>query len=266
MPTKETYEVEDRRFKDLGRAMSRAVELSFERGETVTVNVHEGARTCAVVVQFQDEPTREQHMADQASVSELKLFTENDGDIYRQQTVPILRNLRTKQAQGRYDHDRAVDLFMYLAEAGARKYAREHGGGEHEWHLIFPIDVRRQASAEWRDEFETESSLGNYDNATFLPKKYLEVKKPTTKRPRRPNTTAKCDSGVATGEHCQWSGKASELTAVIWMPEHLRSSHIAAHNSGVYPANGARKLMCCPDCAEMLGDDMKAFESEVNAE
>lgn len=120
-------------------------------------------------------------MADQASTSELKLYTENDVDIYRRTTTPIVRNLRTKQAQGKYDHEMAVQAFMYLAESGARKYAREYGGGEHEWHLIFPIDVRRQAAAEWRDEFETESSLGNYDNATYLPKKYLAKTKKTTK-------------------------------------------------------------------------------------
>lgn len=103
---------------------------------------------------------------------ELKLFTENDGDLYRQMTLSILKNLRTKQAQGKYDHERAVQAFMYLAEAGARKYAREHGSGEKDWNLIFPIAARRLAAAEWRDEFEQESALGNYDS--FLPKKYQE--------------------------------------------------------------------------------------------
>jgi hypothetical protein len=113
---------------------------------------------------------------DDVTLRELQLFTENDADIYRQRTTPIVRNLRTKQAQGKYDHDRAVDLFMYLAEAGARKYAREHGGGEAEWNVIFPKDVRRAAAAAWRDEFEQESALGNYDSETYLPKKYLHGK------------------------------------------------------------------------------------------
>lgn len=113
---------------------------------------------------------------DESVVAELKLFTENDADIYRQSTTPIIRNLMTKRARGLYDHDKAVKIFMYLAEAGARKYAREHGGGEHEWSKIFPANVRRKAAEEWRDEFETEADLGNYDNATFLPKKYLPSK------------------------------------------------------------------------------------------
>jgi hypothetical protein len=113
---------------------------------------------------------------DDVTLRELQLFTENDADLYRQKTTPIVRRLRTRQAQGTYDHDRAVDMFMYLAEAGARKYAREHGGGEHEWNKIFPTDVRRAAATAWRDEFEQESADGNYDNATYLPKKYLHGK------------------------------------------------------------------------------------------
>ena len=69
---------------------------------------------------------------EESVVAELKMFTENDGDIYRSQTTSILKNLATKKAQGKYDHDKAVQAFMYLAEAGARKdgnydYASEIG-------------------------------------------------------------------------------------------------------------------------------------------
>jgi hypothetical protein len=100
--------------------------------------------------------------------TELKTFAENDGEIYRQTTTGILKNLATKKATGKYDRNKAVGLFMYLAEAGARKYVKEFGGGN--WHDVFPIAVRKLASAEWRDEFETEYGYGNYDN--LLPKKY----------------------------------------------------------------------------------------------
>jgi hypothetical protein len=104
---------------------------------------------------------------DRGLMNELKMFTENDGDIYRSQTTSILKNLATKKASGKYDHARAVDLFMYLAEAGAKKYTKEFGGV---WHEAFPINIRRMAATEWRDEFESEYANGNYDN--LLPKKY----------------------------------------------------------------------------------------------
>jgi hypothetical protein len=105
-------------------------------------------------------------------VAELVSFTENDGDIYRQTTSPILKNLATKKAQGKYRADLAVQAFMYLAEAGARKYAKEYGGRGAVWHEMFPIDIRRRAATHWRDEFETEFNLGNYNN--LLPLKYQQ--------------------------------------------------------------------------------------------
>ena len=65
----------------------------------------------------------------------------------------------------------------------------------------------------------------------------------------------RCESGQATGDRCEWSGDASEMTTIEWMPTDLRASHEAAGNSGVYPGNGALRLRCCPDCAEMLTED-----------
>ena len=106
----------------------------------------------------------------QAVANELKLFTENDGDLYRQQTTSILKNLATKKASGKYDHDRAVDLFMYLAESGAKKYAKEFGGPGASWHDMFPKDIRHLVASEWRDEFEAEYANGAYDS--LLPKRH----------------------------------------------------------------------------------------------
>ena len=106
----------------------------------------------------------------QALAAELKLYTENDGDLYRQQTTSILKNLATKKASGKYDHDKAVDLFMYLAESGAKKYIKEFGGPQASWHDAFPKDIRHLVASEWRDEFEAEYANGAYDH--LLPKKY----------------------------------------------------------------------------------------------
>jgi hypothetical protein len=107
---------------------------------------------------------------DQHAVTELKLFTENDGDLYRQMTTSILKNLATKKAQGKYNRELAVKAFMYLAEAGAKKYAKEHASSPAEWNKIFSVADRKQAATDWRDEFETEFELGNYNS--LLPKKY----------------------------------------------------------------------------------------------
>jgi hypothetical protein len=107
---------------------------------------------------------------EQELANELKLFTENDGDIYRQQTASILKNLATKAAKGVYRHDGGAKLFMYLTETGARKYAQEFGGPGAAWHEMFPIAVRRIVADEWATEFEAEYKNGSYDS--MLPKKY----------------------------------------------------------------------------------------------
>lgn len=44
------------------------------------------------------------------------------------------------------------------------------------------------------------------------------------------------------------------LMLVETMPEHLRASHIAAGNSGTYPANGAQRFLVYEDLALDLVD------------
>jgi hypothetical protein len=107
---------------------------------------------------------------DKVTARELELFINNDGDLHRQQHVPILKNLMTKHAQGRYDRNKAVKLFMYLVDNGAKKYAKEHGGPGASWHQMFPKPERTHVAQALRDDFEDEAKLGNYDD--MLPKKY----------------------------------------------------------------------------------------------
>ena len=111
--------------------------------------------------------------SDESVAQELKMYVDNDGDLYRQQTQPIFKNLITKMARGDYDHDKAVLLFMYLAENGAKKYAQEFGGDSREWHTMFPINIRRAVAITWRDEFERSAKEGEYDH--LKPKKYQKA-------------------------------------------------------------------------------------------
>ena len=103
-------------------------------------------------------------------VRELRLFIDNDGDLYRQQYTPILKNLVTKKARGVYDRTKAEKLWMYLVESGAKKYAREHGSPGTPWHVMFPISDRREVAKELNNHFLAEDEYGNYDH--LLPKKY----------------------------------------------------------------------------------------------
>lgn len=61
--------------------------------------------------------------------TELQLYIDSDGTLYRQRVTPIRKNLATKVATGTYDHDKAVKIYMQLAEVAAQGYVKEYGGG-----------------------------------------------------------------------------------------------------------------------------------------
>lgn len=94
-------------------------------------------------------------MPDIIGARELKLFIENDGDLYRQQGLPILVNLAKKKAKGSYDPVKAAKLYKYLADNGAKKYGKEYGGQ-------FSPDTRRETARQLARDFEDEAAAGNY--------------------------------------------------------------------------------------------------------
>lgn len=145
-------------------------------------------------------------MADAHAAHELKLYIDNDGDLYRGQTTLILKNLVAKRARGVYKHDLAVKLFGYLTESGAKKYAREFGSDQ-PWNKMFDVATRRQAAEELTREFETEVALGNYDQ--LLPKKYQNQ--------RRSGQQVKIrTSERAHARKLQW--KTPPSVKVVWSP------------------------------------------------
>jgi hypothetical protein len=161
-------------------------------------------------------------MSDDAAARELKLYIDNDGDLYRRQTTSILKNLATKRARGQYRHDLAVKAFGYLVEAGAKKYAKEFGSSDQPWHKMFDTGTRKLAAEELARDFEAEASLGNYDH--LLPKKY----RPTYLRGSRAIgaqafTSASKSGGSNGSSHAlkKISWKTPESIKVVWSPANL---------------------------------------------
>ena len=89
---------------------------------------------------------------------ELHLFADNTFDVVRGALDPIRRNLERKKNKGTYDSARAIDAFVYGADAAAKAYCREFGGT---WHDIFPVADRRECAIAMRDDFESEIAAGN---------------------------------------------------------------------------------------------------------
>ena len=125
---------------------------------------------------------------DEHSAKELFLWIENDGDLYRRQYTPIIKNLVAKKARGVYDRTKAAKLFGYLAESGAKSYSKQVGDGIEHIPSYFPKKVRDAVAEELRDRFEDEYELGNYD--LYIPKKYQAkpAKRKTTRKRSSPST------------------------------------------------------------------------------
>ena len=93
--------------------------------------------------------------------TELKLFIDNDYELYSGQRRSIVENLLKKKNSGKYDSAKSVKLWGYLAESGAKKYAKDFGGT---WHDVFSVSDRKQVSRELRDDFESGYREGEFDD------------------------------------------------------------------------------------------------------
>ncbi len=89
-----------------------------------------------------------------SEITELEVFIENDGQLYHSQTVPIMKNLQKKLEKGVFDKSKAEKLWMYLVENGAKKYAKDSGGGT--WHKMFSMADRKAVAKSLNEGFLAE--------------------------------------------------------------------------------------------------------------
>ena len=97
---------------------------------------------------------------DAEAARELELYVENDGDLYRQMVKPIQKNLARKMVGGTYRPIAAEKAWLYLIDAGAKKYTREFGTPDAH---IFSAATRRFVAARFARHFESEVKSGEID-------------------------------------------------------------------------------------------------------
>tara|TARA_B100000959_G_scaffold240421_1_gene261647 strand:+ start:274 stop:642 length:369 start_codon:yes stop_codon:yes gene_type:complete len=83
--------------------------------------------------------------------NELKLFIDNDSNLYRQRYMPIIKNLSKKKKSGRYRSSLAPKLFSYLVSDGAKRYVKAYGGNVRD---VFPRRIQKELAKEYTKEFE----------------------------------------------------------------------------------------------------------------
>jgi hypothetical protein len=148
-------------FTRLAENIRRYVRAQQKRGSAITPGgIWRNSSVRKNVFAFNNPPSGP---ADPTAAHELELYIENDADLYRQQFIPIVKNLMLKRRKGIYDSNKAVTFFMYLMESGAKKYINEFGTRGAKIDTVFNKNTRLQAAKTFRDSFETEAELGNYD-------------------------------------------------------------------------------------------------------
>ena len=91
-------------------------------------------------------------MIDKWAVNELQLFISSDYQLYHGQQLSIEKNLTKRWEKGTYKPNLAVKLWLYLADAGARKYKIEIPNSD----VKFTKPIRTAAAAEMEEDFRKE--------------------------------------------------------------------------------------------------------------
>lgn len=102
---------------------------------------------------------------DRHALRELELYMENESSLYRQKQS-IIENIKRKMKSGRYNSGLAPKLWMYWVDAGAKAYAKEHGGPGARVRDMFPKDLRMALAQEFAKDYEEQIKNGEYGDIT----------------------------------------------------------------------------------------------------
>ena len=105
-----------------------------------------------------EEVELDENISDDAR--ELLMYAENDGQLYRQSAVPIMKNLTRKFKKDNYDTALAQKLWKYHADRAAKKYAKENGGA---FSVSVRKEVAKQMESDWHDEMKSGNFMEGYE-------------------------------------------------------------------------------------------------------
>ena len=112
-----------------------------------------------------EEPEQSAHDKMGLEARELKLTMDSSEEGYKQQYIPILKNLSRKMKKGTYDKEKAVKLMMYYVSNGAKRYEKDFGGGGATGPSVGGFDkkTREEAARAYVEDFEDDWDNKNWD-------------------------------------------------------------------------------------------------------
>ena len=128
--------------------------------------------------QSKDEPEQSAYDKMGPEARELKLTMDSSEEGYKQQYIPILKNLSRKMKKGTYDKEKAVKLMMYYVSNGAKRYEKDFGGGGATGPSVGGFDkkTREEAARAYVEDFEDDWDNKNWDFMESIVKRSKTVK------------------------------------------------------------------------------------------
>lgn len=110
---------------------------------------------------FRGESFYDRMASDPVAMGEIEMFIDNNGNLYRQQFLPIIKNIQRKIKSGKYDHALAPKLWGYLIENGMKLYAKENR--DPRWMNLLSTKDRKVLAQKYADVYYDEIMNGNFD-------------------------------------------------------------------------------------------------------
>lgn len=83
---------------------------------------------------------------------ELTVFIENNADLYNNNILPVVNNLKRYYKRGTYTREKAIDAFYPVAVAGAKLYSKTFAQLS-DYQYIFNVTARFTAAADLEKSF-----------------------------------------------------------------------------------------------------------------
>lgn len=94
---------------------------------------------------------------------ELKMFIENDEQLYNNMFLYIVRNMKRKIKRGIFDENKVKDAMLHLVNAGAQKCTKDyHKRGK--WFEVFSMATRKDVAQDMADELIDALKNNEYDD------------------------------------------------------------------------------------------------------
>lgn len=95
-------------------------------------------------------------------VSELRIFTDNEADLYSRMVMPIVKTMKKRLDAKTYDANLGIRPFLKVVDEAAKRYVAAHCSKGDKYHEVFSLAVRTEVANQMQTYFLDEIKEGNY--------------------------------------------------------------------------------------------------------